>query len=148
MIINKYERGIIMRNINLSQMVQNGDFPLVEALFSESSNVNGDTVVAHAITKVNEVDEVTRLDYLVRLLPIVNSMKPVVVSGFSFAKTENWTVADECISKYKEFENKQFQVIWLDNEYLESEYHGNAGYCLQRLRGIVVHYPNEMSNVA
>lgn len=132
---------------NISQIVQNSAFPLVEALFSESSNVNGDTVFAHAITKVNEVDEVTRLDYLVRLLPRVNSMKPVVVSGFSFAKTDNWTVADECISKYKAYENQKFLVIWLESECLKYEYHGNAGYCLRRLRGIVVHYPNEMNNV-
>lgn len=131
--------------IELEKMIQEDGFPLVEGVYCESSNVNGDTTCAYAITKVKEVDEATRLDYLTKLLMLgksLKSLKPVIISGVEYASTEKWTVADNIIStrKHDEFQGKKYIVIWLENENLAAEYHGNAGYTLRRLRGMALHY--------
>lgn len=138
-----------MTNCKAIQLLfQRRNFPLVEALYSTSSNVNGDTVYAHAITRVNVVDEATRLDYLAKLLPLGGLSEAVDVKGLSFTKTEKWTIADELIREHDKFKDKNFLVIWITSELLDSDYRGNAGSSLHKLRGIVIRYPGEKINMA
>lgn len=121
-------------------------FPLIEMISAESSNVNGNTVSAYAVTKVIKASEKIRLNALKDLCVDITS-KPVIVKGFSFSNTTPWTVPDDIISKYKTFSNDQeFEVIWLQNKVQESNYYGYAGHEIHLLRGIVVFYPEELKN--
>lgn len=132
----------------IEKLFEETGFPGVEGLYAESSNVNNDTACAYAITKVYDADESKRLEYLTKLLMLGKSVKPIVMSGYKLALTEKWTVPDAIICEHNEFKDKEFTIIWLESEVIKSEYHGNAGYSIKKLRGMVIQYPDEMKKTA
>lgn len=134
----------MVNNDLMNVLTQKGEFPLIECIYARSSNVNGDEVSAYAVTKAVKTSEGIRLNALKGLIGQISSA-PSIIKGFSYASTEKWTVADDIVKEHKIFNgNDNFEVIWLQNTLLNSDYHGNAGYEIHRLRGIVLHYPEEL----
>ena len=124
------------------------EFPLIEAVCVKSSNVCGYQVTAQAITNVIQVSVEKRLDALIGLIGQCLSA-PETVKGISYADSDKLTVADLIIEKYKKYkQNELFELIWLQDTILESEYRGYAGYEVHCLRGIVLKYPNEINCLA
>lgn len=130
----------------LNALMEDGDFPLIECVYALSSNVNGDEVSAHAIHTVRQVSENSRLNALKRLVGRITGT-PEIVNGFSYSKSENWTVADEIVKERRTYSHDdKFEVIWLQRTQQYSWYRGNAGCAVFLLRGIVLQYPEEMED--
>lgn len=133
----------------INELINEEAFPLIECIYVTSSNVNGDTVSAYAVTKVVETNEGNRLNFLMKLIKNKELSAPEIIKGFSYAQTKHWSVPDKIIKKHKIFSEKdEFEVMWLQNSYLSSEYHGNAGYEIRKFKGIVLHYPRELKSIA
>ena len=137
-----------MDSLQLNQRMQDTSFPMIEAVYCESSNAKGDTVSAYAVTDVNVLSEGERLDFLTELAS-VSLPEPKIIYGCAYASSDKWTVPDGIIDAQKKYGADQiFKVIWLEDTCIESEYHGYAGYEIRRLRGIVLRYPEELACVA
>ncbi|RGS35540.1 hypothetical protein DWX94_13645 [Coprococcus eutactus] len=122
------------------------EFPIIEIMSSESFNVNGDGVVAYAVTRVNYVSEGKRLDCLASMVDD-RLCNPVVIKGLSYSSSTKTTVADLIIGKYRKFsQDDKFVVILLTKQNIWSDFHGFAGARLDKQLGIVIRYPWELEN--
>ena len=122
------------------------EFPIIEIMSSESFNVDGDGVVAYAVTRVNYVSEGKRLDCLASMVDD-RLCNPVVIKGLSYSSSTKTTVADSIIGKYRKFsQDDKFVVILLTKQNIWSDFHGFAGARLDKQLGIVIRYPWELEN--
>ena len=137
-----------MESFELDKIMQESNFPLIEALYSQSSNVKGDTVSSYVVTKVNKRSASERLDALTKLIEFQLSA-PVIISGFDRVDSPKRTFPNDVVKNNKRYGKEQkFMVIWLKNECIEWKYHGYAGHNVCKCMGIVLRYPEELCSVA
>lgn len=138
--------AIPYENETWNSLMNAKNFPLITAVFAKSSNAQQNTVSALAVIDVNATKNIS-LDTLSNLLDLRNLSDPLIIPGFSYSTSKVMTKADRAIKAYKRYERSQnFKVIWLCKEHIQSGYHGNAGFVLWKLSGLVLEYPEELMN--
>lgn len=136
-----------MTKCNIKDLLENENAPIIKAIYVHSSNCQNDQVDGYAVQSVIEKTESQRLLFLKEFVKsgVDFDGKIDIINGFNYASTINWTVVDKIVDSQKKYDkNERFEVMWLEESYFSSEYHGNAGYTITTRRGIVLSYPNEL----
>lgn len=133
------------------EFLKNEDFPQIEALVAQSSNIEKDIAFGYAITKVKRTSWENRAEALKKLIELGVKKETSIVKGYVWSDSNKVTIPDEVVMqcKDKNVRNEdQFEVIWLGAFCVEKAYNGNAGHEVHKFFGFVLRYPDEMKKAS